>query len=613
MPVKAAVSPVAIPPGENEMGFGLGNGYVFTNDNCIGCNKCVRICAAVGASISKILFGKPVISIDTNRCINCGACFEACDRDARDYHDDTERFFRDIDLGREISLLVAPSFMAKYPDKYREILGGFKALGIKRIIPVAFGADVCTWAYLQVIQNEGPANRISTSCPVVTAFVEHCLPQLIPYLMPVMSPLLCAATYCREELGMKERFAFIGPCIAKKSEAEQRPDLVRYNVTMERMMKYVEERQIYGEPVEPEIPAGLGTFYPAPGGLADNIKWFLGDDTPIRTISGKRYLFRWLRNSTDRFLKKEDPYCLIDALNCQEGCIEGSMGKSSRETDEDNAGLLELTRIRAKSKSSDPDSPWNPALSPERRLELFNKQFENLSLSSYLCEFEDKSEYHAVRPITPEQRDEIFFSMYKVTEADRNVNCSACGYPTCEAMVLAVYNDFNTIENCIYYQREEALRNERRSYYDQLTGALNRNAFEDQLPNVLAIGQPLSIVVADVNGLKAANDKEGHEAGDRLIQNCANLLKSTYGESRVYRTGGDEFVAVRQGLPEAETQASIDFMKKKMEGASFSMALGYAHTEDYEGRLRELQNIADARMYEDKDRYYEATGKKRRK
>ena len=590
----------------------MSRGFIYTNEKCIGCNKCVRICAAVGASISSTVSGSSVINIDRNRCINCGACFEACDRDARSYYDDTAKFFQDLEQGEEIALFVAPAFAARYPLEYRRILGGLKAMGVKRILSVSFGADICTWAYLQHIRKEGPVNRISTTCPVITAFVEHCAPGLIPSLMPVLSPMLCAAVYCRTKLHMTEKFAFLGPCIAKKMEMDNRPDLMSYNVTFDRLFEYAQNHQIFGGSVEPEPAAGLGNFYPAPGGLADNIRWFLEDDVPIRVISGKRYALRWLRNSREWFAQKDVTYALIDALNCQEGCIEGTAAKSSREMDTNNDSLFVLNTIRKKSKSDEKDSPWNPSLSPAQRLANLDRQFADLKVEDYRRDFRDESDVNLAKPLRAKEREEIFLSMYKTTEAERMVNCSACGYQTCEAMVEAIHNGFNTKDNCIYYRHEEAIRLERMSFYDQLTNVMNRNALESRRKGGLQPGEPLSLIVCDVNGLKQLNDTQGHIEGDRLIRNAAQLLAMFYGETNVFRVGGDEFLVLRKDMTERELENSLYNLRAKMAETNVSMALGAAVTKIYDGDFKKLQCLADARMYEDKESYYQATGAERR-
>ena len=124
----------------------MDKGLIFTNDNCIGCNKCVRICCSFGASVSHNNPSHNSIFINSDRCINCGACIDVCTHEARDYYDDTEKLFEDLKNGESVSLVIAPAFEAKYPKEFKKILGILKTLGVKRILPVALGADICTWA-----------------------------------------------------------------------------------------------------------------------------------------------------------------------------------------------------------------------------------------------------------------------------------------------------------------------------------------------------------------------------------------------------------------------------------------------------------------------------------
>lgn len=58
------------------------------------------------------------VPVDGERCIACGACFDACEHGAREYTDDTARFFEDLARGEPISIMIAPAFKANCPDQY---------------------------------------------------------------------------------------------------------------------------------------------------------------------------------------------------------------------------------------------------------------------------------------------------------------------------------------------------------------------------------------------------------------------------------------------------------------------------------------------------------------
>ena len=177
---------------------------VFTNEKCIGCNKCISVCSCEGACVSHEVDGKNRIDVNGDKCVACGACFDVCEHGAREFRDDTERFFADLKKGEKISILLAPAFKANYPKEYEKVLGGLKALGVNRIISVSFGADITTWAYLNYVTKNSFYGGISQPCPAVVGYIERYIPELIPKLFPVQSPMMCTAIYAKKEMGIQE-------------------------------------------------------------------------------------------------------------------------------------------------------------------------------------------------------------------------------------------------------------------------------------------------------------------------------------------------------------------------------------------------------------------------
>ncbi|MBO5552439.1 MAG: response regulator [Lachnospiraceae bacterium] len=426
---------------------------VYTNDNCIGCNRCINVCSAIGACVSVEIDGKARIHVDGSRCVACGSCIDVCVHNAREYSDDTEAFFDDLMKGEPVSLLVAPSFKANFPDEYRQVLGGLRVLGVRRILSVSFGADITTWGYLNYIKRYSFTGGISQPCPAVVYYIERYLPELLPKLFPVQSPLMCAAIYARKELGVTDKLAFISPCIAKKMEIEDplTNGMVQYNVTFDHLMRYVREHGIKGDPSNSEIEYGLGAFYPTPGGLAENVRWFLGDEVYIRQIEGERRLYEWMHENASRIRDNNTPFLFIDALNCEKGCICGTAVDPEKSRTDD--ALYELLNIREASKKAQSGMAWSKHDSPEERLRHFNEQFKDLRLEDYLREYTDRSSECLYDLPDDEELDAIFVSMNKITPESRMINCTACGYDSCVQMATAIHNGFNHRENCIYYEK----------------------------------------------------------------------------------------------------------------------------------------------------------------
>ena len=439
-------------------------GLVITNDKCIGCNKCISVCSCVGACISTEENGKNRIEVDGDKCVACGACFDVCEHGAREFQDDTEEFFAALKRGERISLLLAPAFKANYPREYEKVLGGLKKLGVNRIISVSFGADITTWGYLNYIEKNNFLGGISQPCPAVVGYIKRYMPELLPKLFPVQSPMMCAAIYARKEMGIKDKLAFISPCIAKKLEIEEPENkgYIQYNVTFDHLMKYVREHNISGALCSDEIEYGLGSLYPMPGGLKENVYWFLGESVFIRQIEGEKHMYEFLQKNKDRIAKNKTPYLFIDALNCANGCLCGTATES--EISETDDALYNVLRIRESVKKNTINSAWSKGLSPKQRFKKFNHQFRKLNLNDYLRTYTDLSKKSKNEIPTEKERLAIFNEMNKNTYELQHINCSCCGYDSCNDMVTAIHNGFNRKENCIYYikslvekEREHAL------------------------------------------------------------------------------------------------------------------------------------------------------------
>lgn len=429
---------------------------VKTNDKCVGCNKCISVCSCIGATIAnETSDGKNIIDVDGDKCIACGACFDACEHDAREFADDTEEFFEALKRGERISLLIAPAFLANYPREYESVLGGLKKMGVNRLISISFGADITTWAYLNYIQKNNFTGGISQPCPAVVGYIERYIPEMIPKLFPVQSPMMCGAIYVRKMMGVTDKLAFISPCIAKKMEmeSERGKGLISYNVTFDHLMDYVREHHISGPSCKDEIEYGLGSVYPTPGGLKENVYWFLGEDVFIRQMEGEKHMYSYLEANKERIMKGQTPYLFIDALNCGEGCIYGPGTEPEKNGKDDT--LMELMRIREMSKNNKPAHTWSRKLSPKQRLRKLNKQFAKLDLNDYLCTYTDLSSICTYAVPTESELNAIYNDMGKTTQESREINCSCCGYDTCEKMAHAIHNGYNHKENCIHYVKAQ--------------------------------------------------------------------------------------------------------------------------------------------------------------
>lgn len=458
---------------------------VFTNDSCIGCNKCIRVCPCPGACVAVTEEdGTERIQVDPAKCIGCGACMDACKHGAREFEDDTEQFFADLAKGEKISILLAPAFKANYPGDYERVLGGLKNLGVNRIISVSFGADITTWGYLNYVKKYNFTGGISQPCPAIVGYIEHYLPELLPKLFPVHSPMMCSAIYAKQEMGITDKLAFISPCVAKWSEIHD-PDTegyVSYNVTFDHLMKYVREHNISGAFASDEIEYGLGSIYPMPGGLKENVYWFLGDDVYIRQIEGERNTYCYLEEHKEEIAKGMNKELFIDALNCGMGCIYGT--GVEEEIARTDTALYNIHQIQENCKKNTKNSAWSRKLTPAQRLAKLNKQFSKLKLENYLRKYTDRSEECNYKLPSTEELNQIYDEMGKKTKEARCIDCECCGYESCEKMAFAIYNGFNKKENCIHFVKDIVEEEKKRALELADEIKAEKDAVEKQQENI---------------------------------------------------------------------------------------------------------------------------------
>lgn len=151
--------------------------------------------------------------------------------------------------------------------------------------------------------------------------------------------------------------------------------------------------------------------------------------------------------------------------------------------------------------------------------------------------------------------------------------------------------------------------------HDVLTKLYNRSFFVDELNRLRRNGPaPISIIVIDLNGLKAANDQWGHAAGDELLRRAGEVLgKLTTVPAHAARIGGDEFAILLPGTDETGAEKTIEDIRRLVDlnnqfysSASLSLSIGAATGAPGEP-LEDIVKRADARMYEQKHRHYGLT------
>lgn len=525
----------------------LNEGLIYTNENCIGCNRCISGCPVLGANVSVHRGGRNHIYVDEEKCLHCGRCLETCHHNAREYRDDTAAFLRDLREGKEISLLVAPSFFIIYEKRASQILGYLKSLGVRLIYDVSYGADIATWAYLEHVQKHGEKGAVAPPCSVVVNYIQKYSRVLPEHVIPVHSPLMCLAVYLRKYQKVTDRLAFLSPCIAKKDEIDDPVNrgLIQYNVTISHLEEalYGKDLSGYDAKVDP-ADYGLGRIYPVPGGLSDNMKLFISEEETIREIHGERSVYEYLTKLEERILSGQELPFLIDCLNCRQGCLSGTATPQHCSLDDDIFIRLQQNR-KPNSAIPETENPYLTGISREERCSRLKERFAHLDPADFARDYRSDKFIDEQRIIqecgeNEELLEAVFSSMHKNTPESRMIDCHSCGYRSCVEMATAVARGYNTIENCVHYLKDENLRV---SMMDVRSGIPNFNAFLNFAELVIRgkLSQTYTAVYFNINNFKFINQKYGFRRGDVALRQYSAAVSNMADKDEIIATAGGNF------------------------------------------------------------------------
>ncbi|MFW5770169.1 MAG: [Fe-Fe] hydrogenase large subunit C-terminal domain-containing protein, partial [Spirochaetota bacterium] len=166
-------------------------------EKCRVCYTCVRECPAKAI---RIYNGQA--EVIQERCIGCGNCFKVCTQQAKKVRSSIEKVEILIDMGKQVIATVAPSFAAEFNElDYRKFVGILRTMGFSHVIEVAFGADLVSYHFKELVTNNPNKHYISTSCPSIVSYIEKFHPGLVRNLAPIASPMIAIGRVIHEMYG----------------------------------------------------------------------------------------------------------------------------------------------------------------------------------------------------------------------------------------------------------------------------------------------------------------------------------------------------------------------------------------------------------------------------
>lgn len=455
--------------------------YTIKN-NCQDCYKCVRRCPVKAIKIED---GSAMIVPDL--CIACGTCYRVCPAKAKQARNDLTRAKHLVQSGKDVYVSLAPSWITEFEGVSREqMIAAIRRLGFRGVSETALGAeevsaniagllDKAANDALQVSAapdmsqtacgekdedasaerspertsgvredtntGEAPqvsaANRlfISTACPAVVEYINKYVPERTANLTKLTSPLLAHCRLLKTALGKDIEVIFIGPCIAKKIEADRHPDLLSLSLSFTDLRQWLKDENIVLKDIHTSVfdkfvmsKAEEGAAYPVEGGMIETLKPYeQSQKAYLMQITGIENIKRELKNIREEAL---DRPIFIECLACEGGCVNGPCTSSKK------SGL-------------------------EKRVEIL-KESDFSGLAGKRSPSVDITLDYASEAIVQPEHDEtdikrVLASIGKYSIEDE-INCGGCGYNTCRNFAKALLDGKAEPEMCVSHMKQQAQR-----------------------------------------------------------------------------------------------------------------------------------------------------------
>ena len=416
--------------------------------NCKSCFRCVRKCP-----VKAIRFSGNQAHIIGNECILCGNCVVQCPQNAKEIADGIEKVRVLIQSGDPVVVSLAPSFIANYDGVGIESMRrALKQLGFADVEETAIGATIVKNEYERMIREEERDIIITSCCHSINLLIQKRYPQCLEYLADVMSPMQAHCSDIKKRIP-EAKTVFIGPCVAKKDEADYYEGIVDAVLTFEELDQMLNEKHIKLETETDANENSRARFFPTTGGILKT----MAQDAPGYTylaIDGVENCMTALADIASGKLHK----CFVEMSACIGSCIGGPvMNRAKKPLVSDYLKVAQY----AGNKDFEVDQPTGAELK------------KNFSYIEHKLAMPSESEIMSV-----------LRQMGKFKPSDE-LNCGTCGYNTCREKAIAVIQGKAEISMCLPFLKDKA-----ESFSDTIVNntpngliALNENLEVQQINN----------------------------------------------------------------------------------------------------------------------------------
>lgn len=434
--------------------------------NCKNCYKCIRHCP-----VKAIRFSGNQAHIIGNECILCGHCFVVCPQNAKEIASEVEKVKVLIHSGEPVYVSLAPSFVANYEGvgigAMREAL---QKLGFADVEETAIGATMVKNEYERMIEKEKRDIIITSCCHSINLLIQKYFPSLLPCLANVLSPMQAHCSDIKKR-HPEAKTVFIGPCVAKKDEAQHYEGIVDAVLTYEELTEWLSAEGIELKKEMDSNRESRARFFPTTGGILKTMK-LTQPDYDYMAIDGVENCIAALKDIEQGNIH----HAFIEMSSCVGSCVGGPVMEKYHPTP-----VREYLAVA------------NYAGDKDFKVEQPNQE----DIRKYFSEIEIKNKVPTDTEIA-----ETLRKMGKISKRDE-LNCGSCGYNTCREKAIAILQGKAEVSMCLPYLQKKAEGFSDRIVNNTPNGIIVLNdAFEVQQINEAAM---------DIMNIRSASDVLGEQ------------------------------------------------------------------------------------------------------
>lgn len=397
----------------------MSNCLTLKKSNCKNCYKCIRHCP-----VKSIRFSGNQAHIINNECILCGHCFVVCPQNAKEIVDETEKVKVLLQSGAPVYVSIAPSFAANYDGVgIGAMRAALQKLGFADVEETAVGATIVKTEYERMLREDGRDVIITSCCHSINLLIQKYFPAELPYLADVLSPMQAHCTDIKRR-HPDAKTVFIGPCVAKKDEAEYYEGIVDAVLTFEELTNWLKAENIELAQQMDHEEESRARFFPTTGGIlktmAQNAPGYI-----YMALDGVDNCIAALHEIEQGNIH----HCFIEMSACVGSCVGGPvMEKYHRSPVRDYKAVADFAGTR----------------------DFEVEQPDRFAVRKSFTVIERK----ASAPSDAEIQS-ILRQMGKFKPSDE-LNCGSCGYNTCREKAIAIIQGKAEISMCLPYLKDKA-------------------------------------------------------------------------------------------------------------------------------------------------------------